>query len=80
MDQKACRLPAYLDAHDLPEEIGKLSLSDLVAPKAVLLDAAYPGYYFTEKLVLGLKEMQLKHGFYGLLINLLQAGGPEATL
>ena len=57
-----CLLPAYLDAHALPEEIGKLSLSDLVAHKAVLRDDEHPGYYFTEKLVLGIKGMQLPAG------------------
>ena len=66
-----CLLPAYLDTRPPPEEIGSLTLVELVAHKAVLLDDAYPGYYFAEsaKTNIGIKGLLLNSGIYGLLIK-----------
>ena len=77
-----CLLPAYLDKHPLPEELGSLSHADFVGHKSILRDDEHPGHYFTKNANVGLARtgIALIPGVYGLLINLLQAGGPEATL
>ena len=75
-----CKLPKYLDSHDLPEELGRLSHADFVGHKSILRDDAWPGYYFTKNVSLGLNGFTFRTGPYGMLINLLQAGGPGATL
>ena len=48
--QKQLSLPllaSYLDLDPLPEKLGKLTLTDLVAHKSIMRDDDHPGYYFS---------------------------------
>jgi len=70
-------LAAYLDEHTLPAEIGELTLSSLVARESIVEDSEHPSYYFCTSATPSLtKGVSARPSIYGLLINLLAAGGP----
>jgi len=74
-------LAAYLDEHTLPAEIGALTLPNLVDREHIAKDPEHPRYYFCTALSPGLfPGVVANANVYGLLINLLAAGGPGATL
>ena len=77
-------LAAYLDEHALPTDWGKLTLASFLDHKSIVEDPALPGYYFSlgvgATLNMGGLGMRVSVNQYGLLINILAAGGPGATL
>ena len=73
-------LAAYLDEHTLPAEIGELTLSSLVDREFIAKDPEHPAYYFSTGTPRLFSGVSCHANTYGLLINLLAAGGPGATL
>ena len=64
-----------------PEKLGKLTLPDLVVHKYIVVDDDHPGYYFSAAdSKVGMKGVTFPNRVFGMLINILQAEGPGATL